>query len=113
MKTIAVKCQNCGASLEITPNTKVVTCQYCNSDFIIDDEVERVQIVNAEQAGFEFEQGRQRAKREEENKSSWGRTNPPVRIEKSSKDSGSGWVSIVFVLMIAWLSLCTYCGFAG
>lgn len=43
-----------------------VECPYCGRKFIIDDEVQHVRYDNAEQAGYEFEKGRQRAQREAE-----------------------------------------------
>ncbi len=61
MKLFAVTCPHCGGKLEVTSNSKMVTCEYCNCDFMIDDEVKRVRLEDAEQAGYEFEIGRQRA----------------------------------------------------
>ena len=66
MKLFSVTCPHCGGKLEVTANSKMVTCEYCNCDFMIDDEVKRVHLTNAEQTGYEFEKGRQRAIREEE-----------------------------------------------
>lgn len=39
MKLFAVTCPHCGGKLEVTSNSKMVTCEYCNCDFMIDDEV--------------------------------------------------------------------------
>ncbi len=64
MKFVSIKCPHCGAKLTTTQNSKMVTCEYCNQDFMIDNEVKAVQFMNAEQAGYEFELGRQRAKEE-------------------------------------------------
>lgn len=61
MKLFSVTCPNCGGKLDVTPNSKMVTCEYCKCDFIIDDEIKRVHLDNAEQIGYEFEKGRQRA----------------------------------------------------
>ena len=61
MKLVSVTCPHCGGTLQVTPNSKMVTCDYCNSDFMIDDEIRRVRLDDAEQAGYEFEKGRQRA----------------------------------------------------
>ena len=46
MRLISITCPNCGAKLQATPNAKMLTLQ------------------NAEQAGYEFEMGRQRALKE-------------------------------------------------
>lgn len=64
MKLLNVHCTNCGAAMKVSKNAKVITCEYCNQDFVLDDEVKRFMLTNAEQAGYEFEKGRQRAKEE-------------------------------------------------
>ena len=70
MKLVDVSCPHCGAGLTITDNTRTVHCEYCNHDFIVDDElmlddeVKRIRLQDAEQAGYEFEMGRQRALKE-------------------------------------------------
>ncbi len=64
MKLVGIMCPHCGARLQATPNAKLLTCDYCNCDIMVDDEVKRVQLQNAEQAGYEFEMGRQRALKE-------------------------------------------------
>ena len=64
MKLLSITCPHCGAKLQTTPNAKMLTCDYCNCDFMVDDEVKRVCLQDAEQAGYEFEMGRQRAKKE-------------------------------------------------
>ena len=61
MKIVGVTCPHCGGKLEVTSNSKMVTCDYCNSDFMIDYEIKRVRLDDAEQAGYDFERGRQRA----------------------------------------------------
>ena len=64
MKLVSITCPNCGAKLQATSNAKMLACDYCNCDVMIDDEVRRGQVQNAEQAGYEFEMGRQRALKE-------------------------------------------------
>lgn len=63
MKLIEIKCPNCGADLHVSPKAKSAKCEYCNHDFVIDDEIIKVEhyLKDAEQAGYEFEKGRQRA----------------------------------------------------
>lgn len=61
MKLFSVTCPHCGGKLDISPNSKMVTCEYCHCDFMIDDEIKRMRLDNAEQAGYYFEKGRQRA----------------------------------------------------
>ena len=64
MKLVGIICPHCGARLQATPNAKMLTCEYCNGDFMLDDEVKRIRLQDAEQAGYEFEMGRQRALKE-------------------------------------------------
>lgn len=64
MKLIDLKCPYCGADLKVDSTLKEVVCEYCDSRFAVDDEVQHVQYDNSEQAGYEFEKGRQRAKTE-------------------------------------------------
>lgn len=64
MKLLNVFCPNCGAGMKVTENSKVITCEYCNQDFVLYDEVKEFMLKNAEQAGYEFEQGRHRAQKD-------------------------------------------------
>ena len=68
MKLVDVSCPHCGAGLTITDNAKTVHCEYCNHDFIIDDEVIHVahRIADAEQLGYDMEAGRYRFRKEAE-----------------------------------------------
>ena len=42
MKLVSITCPHCGAKLQATPNAKMLTCDYCNGDFMIDDEVKLI-----------------------------------------------------------------------
>ena len=44
MKIVQKKCPSCGAKLELTPGEMEGTCNYCNNDFIIDDDVIEVKV---------------------------------------------------------------------
>lgn len=61
---ITLKCPYCGAPLTAKKHQKFIKCEYCNHMFAIPAFKENVNISNAEQAGYEFEKGRQRAQRE-------------------------------------------------
>lgn len=43
MKLKELKCPNCNASISINENTKKGVCNYCNSEFIIDDETIKIE----------------------------------------------------------------------
>ena len=64
MKFLSIVCPHCGAKLQATPNAKILTCDYCNNNVMIDGEIKRVYLADSEQAGYEFEIGRQRALKE-------------------------------------------------
>ncbi len=52
MKIKEVKCKNCGASLKIDEQSKKAKCEYCKTEFLLED---------AEKDGYEFEKGRLKA----------------------------------------------------
>ncbi len=64
MKIIDMTCPHCGANLKIDGEKTVAYCEHCGAKLAIDDEVQHVKYDNAEQAGYEFEKGRQRAQAE-------------------------------------------------
>ena len=64
MKLIDTTCPKCGANLRIDADRKSAFCEYCGAQILIDDEVQHLQIDNAENAGYAFEKGRQRAQHE-------------------------------------------------
>ena len=66
MKLIDLSCPNCKATMQIDDTAKAVFCPYCGSKFAVDDETKHIHYDNAEQAGYEFEKGRQRAQAEQQ-----------------------------------------------
>lgn len=58
-------CPNCGAPIQAEAGARHTVCPYCSSTVAVDDGVQHVQYDNAEQAGYEFEKGRQRARAEQ------------------------------------------------
>ena len=53
-------CEHCGQKIP----EGATFCEYCGAQILIDDEVQHLQIDNAESAGYAFEKGRQRAQSE-------------------------------------------------
>ena len=43
-KLIPIKCPSCNSDLEVNENDKYVTCEYCNTKILIDDEVKRIEV---------------------------------------------------------------------
>lgn len=36
MKLVMLKCRSCGANLNVSPGQRLVTCQYCGTEFLVD-----------------------------------------------------------------------------
>lgn len=64
MKFVEMTCPHCGAHMQADAELRQVQCNHCGSTLLIDDEVQHVQYDNAEEAGYNFEKGRQRAQAE-------------------------------------------------
>ena len=64
MKLVDLTCQRCGALLKVDVDKKQATCQHCGATILIDDEVQYIRLDNAEEIGYSFEKGRQRAQAE-------------------------------------------------
>ena len=64
MKIVSMVCPNCGASLQVDADQKNLTCSCCGNGLSVDDEVKHVQYDTAEETGYQFEKGRQRAQAE-------------------------------------------------
>lgn len=64
MKLVDLKCPNCGSDLKADIVSKECICEYCGAKLLIDDETVHVKYDNAEESGYQFEKGRQRAQRE-------------------------------------------------
>ena len=98
MKLVEIKCKNCGAKLKIEPDNKNVTCKYCNTDFILDDEVKKVKLTDMEQSGYDFEKGRIRAQKEEKSKVEEESSKDNNKFFKYSKDRPM-YVNIIYTLI--------------
>ena len=61
MKFIKMICPNCGAQLEFDGVQQRAFCKYCGTELMIDQERRRIALDNAEEAGYQFEKGRQKA----------------------------------------------------
>ena len=44
MKLVSLNCKSCDALLEVNEELKKVTCNYCGTEFMIDNEVKRIEI---------------------------------------------------------------------
>jgi DNA-directed RNA polymerase subunit RPC12/RpoP len=84
MKLIDTTCPKCGANLRIDADRQSAFCEYCGAQILIDDEVQHLQIDNAENAGYAFEKGRQRAWQEVQTARVYPATPAPRKKEKDS-----------------------------
>ena len=79
MKLLHLNCPNCGAKLDIDSSLTKAFCQYCGTEILLDDEKQRVELDNAEETGYQFENGRLKAQQEFAQQSSPYRYSaPPV-----------------------------------
>ena len=72
MRLVSCKCPSCSGELDNLEFGTTVCCQYCGSKFFVDDGVvhveHRISLEEAIQAGYNFEQGRIQAVRDEESR---------------------------------------------
>lgn len=65
MKVIDRKCPHCGGDITYKEGTKSIKCEYCGSILYIENENSDNKVYeSSEEAGYNFEKGRQRAKSE-------------------------------------------------
>lgn len=93
MKLVEMKCKNCGAKLEVNTDSNEAYCQFCGTEFKIDDEAQHIKYDDMEQAGYEFEKGKIRARQEHKDSVS---VQPDSLFKKVSK-------SKTFWLIMAWI----------
>lgn len=58
MKLVDLNCPGCGAAIKVNQELSRGICNFCGREFLIDDEVQKMEIVNGRQLGFQQEQGR-------------------------------------------------------
>ena len=98
MKLVELKCKNCGANLKVPENQTNITCEFCNTTFHLDDEVQHIQYDNMQQSGYEFEKGKIKAK-EEYQKNYFNKMTTSSKNKKNSFNTFC--ISIAFVFLIS------------
>ena len=91
MKLTEMICPRCGAHLKVREDVKRFKCEHCGTTLLVDDEVQHIQYDNAEDAGYQFEKGRQRAQREADY-TSQKRTSSGNSRKKKKKSTTWLWV---------------------
>ena len=64
MKPVQINCPHCGAPLKVEATMQQATCEYCGMTTWLDHETEPTNDFDSEEAGYNFEKGRQRAQAE-------------------------------------------------
>ena len=90
MKIVSMACPHCGAALQLDADQKNLKCEYCGNSVFVDDEIKHIQIDNAEESGYLFEKGRQRAKAESARE--YQHTIPTYAYEKPKKRRTWLWI---------------------
>ena len=85
MKLVNFKCPNCGSGIKADTDSRTATCEYCGSAFAIDDEslTVNVNLSGQEEAGYQFEKGRQRAQTEAKSIAAAIKQTPPQKKRKT------------------------------
>ncbi|MBP3885798.1 MAG: hypothetical protein J6D54_12805 [Olsenella sp.] len=91
MKIIELTCPSCGANLDVDVEKRQAKCPYCSAVFPVDDEAQHIRYDNAEQAGYEFEKGRQRAQAELDAQS----TSPQYQSEPAEPKRRRTWLWVL------------------
>ncbi len=99
MKLLEMKCKNCGALLKVEENAQYINCQYCNTKYKLDDEVQHIKYDDMEKSGYEFEKGRIRAQQEQKRVQSNYNNLNNVNNTSKKKNNKTLW------LILAWIFL--------
>lgn len=99
MKLLEMKCKNCGALLKVEEDAKYIECQYCNTKYKLDDEVQHIKYDDMEKSGYEFEKGRIRAQQEQKRAQSNYNNLNNVNNTSKKKNNKTFW------LILAWIFL--------
>jgi len=62
MKLLDLTCPNCSAVFKVDTEQKKCVCEYCGTQFLIDDETKHIKLDNGYEFGYSIEQGRIQAK---------------------------------------------------
>lgn len=106
MKLIDLTCPKCGAQLKVDASKQQVYCQYCGARLLVDDEIRGYRIDNAEDMGYQFEKGRQRAQQERQQRQiEFPIRSIPYQVKNKRKNTWLwvlGWI-LVFPLPLSIL----------
>ena len=108
MKLLNMTCPNCGSKLSINKDTGECKCESCGGVFMLDDEstTQHIKYENAEEAGYQFEKGRQKAQKENaRNNTTYYTARTTTKAKKKSNVPIWAWI---LLWMCFWPFLAIY-----
>lgn len=100
MNLLEMKCKNCGALLKVEEDAKYIECQYCNTKYKLDDEVQHIKYDDMEKSGYEFEKGRIRAQQEQKRAQSNYNNLNNVNNTPKKKDTKTFWLILARIFLL-------------
>lgn len=99
MKLLNMNCPNCGSKLSINKESRECRCESCGGVFILDDEssTQHIKYDNAEEAGYQFEKGRQKAQREN------ARNNTTINTVRATSQTKKKSNIPIWLWIVLWL----------
>ena len=64
LRLLQTTCPHCGAPMKVKRTSQQIACEYCGATSVWETNPWQVEYVNTEQAGYEYEKGRIRARKE-------------------------------------------------
>ncbi|MBR3533803.1 MAG: hypothetical protein IKN80_07990 [Clostridiales bacterium] len=108
MKLLNMNCPNCGSKLSVNKDSGECRCESCGGVFMLDDEstTQHIKYDNAEEAGYQFEKGRQKAQKENARNYATINTVRPT-VQQKKKSNIPIWLWIILWLCF-WPFLAIY-----
>lgn len=100
MKLLEMKCKNCGALLKVEENAQYINCQYCNTKYKLDDEVQHIKYDDMEKSGYEFEKGRIKAQQEQKRVQSNYNNLNNVNNTSKKKNNKTLWLILARIFLL-------------
>ena len=100
MKLLEMKCKNCGALLKVEEDAQFINCQYCNTKYKLDDEVQHIKYDDMEKSGYEFEKGRIRAQQEQKRTQKNYNELNNVNNNSKKKNNNAIWRILAWIFLL-------------
>ena len=104
MKLVEMKCQNCGAVLQVEPGTVDIHCDHCKSNYKLDDEAHHIKYDDMEKAGYDYEKGRLKARQEHEEEKAQQKLAAEEAAAKAERDKKmSTWIILAWIFFFPFM----------